>query len=115
MTTLTPAMKRSVAAYMDRTGASMNEAINLAGKGLLKADGTRKHLGGPVPKRGKHTTVEVTAGEKAEFDHRFPDSGVTLGHDDAGWFVMTHRAQSRRFKTIGAIPQAVVKKTEATG
>lgn len=114
---LTAPMKSSVAKYMTRTGATQSEAMNLAGKGMLTSDGKRKFPGGSLPRNRKAMPhpVEVSREDKAAFDKRFPNAGVTLGCDDLGWYVMTHRSQSRRFKSIAAIPKSVVRQIESTG
>lgn len=41
--------------------------------------------------------------------------GVTLAKDKDGFFCYTHRASSRRYKTIGAIPKSVIEFIESTG
>ena len=41
--------------------------------------------------------------------------GVTLAKDKDGFFCYTHRASSKRYKTIGAIPKSVIEFIESTG
>jgi hypothetical protein len=41
--------------------------------------------------------------------------GVTLRKDKDGFYVHTHRARSKSYKTAMMIPKSVIEKTEATG
>lgn len=41
--------------------------------------------------------------------------GVSLGHDDKGYFVYTHRARSGSYKTPSVIPDSRIKRIESTG
>jgi len=42
-------------------------------------------------------------------------SGVTLAKDSKGYFVYTHRAASKHYKTIMSIPKSVIEFIESTG
>ncbi len=42
-------------------------------------------------------------------------SSVTLAKDKKGYFVYTHRAASKRYKTIMLIPKSVIEFIESTG
>lgn len=42
-------------------------------------------------------------------------SGVSLGADENGWFVMTHRSRSKSYPSIDKIPDAKIKKVASTG
>lgn len=41
--------------------------------------------------------------------------GVSLGKDKKGYFVYTHRASSKRYKTIMGIPKKDIEFIESTG
>ena len=60
----------------------------------------------------KHTVVKKTP----EFLSKTPKAkGVTLAQDKDGYFCYTHRAASKRYKTIKAIPKSVIEFIESTG
>jgi hypothetical protein len=40
---------------------------------------------------------------------------VTLAKDDDGYFIYTHRARSRSYKSIMLIPKSAVESIESTG
>lgn len=51
-----------------------------------------------------------------EFLDKTPKAkGVTLAKDKDGYFCYTHRAASKRYKTIGAIPKSAIEFIESTG
>lgn len=51
-----------------------------------------------------------------EFLEKTPKSkGVTLAQDKNGFFCYTHRAASKRYKTIKAIPKSVIEFIDSTG
>ncbi len=51
-----------------------------------------------------------------EFLDKTPKArGVTLAKDKQGFFCYTHRAASKRYKTIKAIPKSVIEFIESTG
>lgn len=58
-----------------------------------------------------------TQAEREELRERHGDvaSGVSLKRDKGGVFVHTHRARSKSFKTVAAIPKTVVRFIESTG
>lgn len=41
--------------------------------------------------------------------------GVSVGRDEDGIFVMTHRARSKSYKSQSAIPTSVIKRIASTG
>ena len=41
--------------------------------------------------------------------------GVTLAKDKDGYFVYTHRAMSKHYKSINSIPKSVIEFIESTG
>ena len=41
--------------------------------------------------------------------------GVSVGRDKNGFFVTTHRARSKSYKTATAIPDSIVKRIKSTG
>jgi hypothetical protein len=41
--------------------------------------------------------------------------GVSLGKDEDGYFVHTHRARSKSYPSPEKIPESIVKRIESTG
>jgi hypothetical protein len=115
---LTAAMKKAAAAYARREGVELDEAARLAHLNLLTADGHRKHTGPATgtKARRKAERLTVTADERATLRARDPKAhGVTLARDADGYYVLTHRAQSKRYPTVEAIPVAEIHRIEGTG
>ena len=112
---LTAAMKDKTARHMRRTGASMEEASALARVGMIDAKGDKKHAGIHRAKRNSQQT-RVTKDERRAFLARDAAAkGVTLGHDEDGYYVLSASRQSRRYATVEAIPVAVIREIEASG
>ena len=62
--------------------------------------------------KNKYTSVT----KPEEFIKKHPKaSGVSLAKDKDGYFVHTHRARSKSYKTIMLIPKSTVKFIESTG
>lgn len=63
-----------------------------------------------------HKKTYTVISKTAEFKAKTPkSSGVTLAKDKDGFFCYTHRAASKRYKTINAIPKSVIEFIESTG
>ena len=61
----------------------------------------------------KKTYVVVT--KTKEFLAKTPKArGCTLAKDKDGYFCYTHRASSKRYKTINVIPKSVIEFIEST-
>jgi hypothetical protein len=59
---------------------------------------------------------DPTAAEREELRARTPKAqGVSLKRDKAGLLVHTHRARSRSYPTVAAIPVSVIEWIESTG
>ena len=59
--------------------------------------------------------VDVTTEERAELKRRFPKGGVSLKRDARGVFAHTHRARSKSYPSVAAIPKSVLEFIESTG
>lgn len=63
----------------------------------------------------KTKSYTVVTKPKEFLDKTTKARGVTLAKDKEGFFCYTHRASSKRYKTIGAIPKSVIEFIESTG
>lgn len=107
-----------------RVGTLIREAcygLNFFENSLLvepPADPTAYTLGKPVLGPGlEHLarTASRIEGEPKPEDLKDTLSGVSLGKDDNGYFVYTHRARSKSYETPHAIPQGKIDFIESTG
>lgn len=69
---------------------------------------------------GKYTMSNKTIEELEIYDITFPGQsgrygGVSVGRDEDGYFVMTHRARSKSYPAVGDIPESVIRWVESTG
>lgn len=60
----------------------------------------------------KHTVVSKP---KEFLEKTSKAKGVTLAKDSDGFFCYTHRARSKSYKTIKAIPKSVIEFIESSG
>jgi hypothetical protein len=64
----------------------------------------------------KKKKSHVVVSKPPEFLQKTPKAtGVTLAQDKDGYFCYTHRAASKRYKTIKSIPKSVIEFIESTG
>lgn len=63
----------------------------------------------------KNKFMENITKPKSFLDKTPKAKGVSLAKDENGYFVYTHRWQSKRYKTINDIPKSVINFCEGTG
>lgn len=69
-----------------------------------------------MAKATKKVSGRVPVAKSKAFLSKTPKAiGVSLAKDKDGFFVYTHRARSKSYKTQEAIPKSVIEKIETTG
>lgn len=63
----------------------------------------------------KNKSYKIVAKTKDFLSKTDKAKGVTLAKDAKGYFIYTHRAASKRFPSIAAIPKKTIEFIESTG
>jgi len=63
----------------------------------------------------KAKTYKIVTKTKEFLSKTDKAKGVTLAKDAKGYFIFTHRAASRRYPSIAAIPKKTIEFIESTG
>lgn len=82
---------------------------------MIKMATQRPGVTGPLFKRAATGASRVTSADRSEFKSRFRDgefgvgNACSLGRDDKGLYVYTHRARSSSYPSVAALPKSKVE------